>query len=88
VLAEEFGVSVDSIRRDLRDFDDRGKKVSAPRRRSPAAGATAASDSIGVRWWVAVARALAGRLQVRRRIVLDNGSTSTLVAQHLTGRNA
>ena len=36
---------------------------------------------------VAVARALAGRLQVRGGvIVLDNGSTSTLVAQHLTGR--
>ncbi len=89
VLAEEFGVSVDSIRRDLRDLDDRGlvqRVRGGAVRRLPAPTARERLQSVSA-GQVAVARALAGRLQVRGGvIVLDNGSTSTLVAQHLTGR--
>ena len=77
------------IRRDFRDLDDRGfvqRVRGGAVRRLPAPTARERLQSVSA-GQVAVARALAGRLQVRGGvIVLDNGSTSTLVAQQLSGR--
>jgi DeoR/GlpR family transcriptional regulator of sugar metabolism len=87
-LAEQFGVSVDSIRRDLRDLDHRGlvqRVRGGAVRRLPTAGQRLQAVTDGQ---LAVARALAERVQLCGGVVvLDNGSTAALVAQHLTGRD-
>jgi DeoR/GlpR family transcriptional regulator of sugar metabolism len=87
--AEHFGVSEDSIRRDLRHFDQLGlmKRVRGGAvRRVPGSSASArlAQATAG---HVACARALAERLQTHGRVVaLDNGSTAVWIAQHLVAR--
>lgn len=88
--AEQFGVSEDSIRRDLRHFDQlglvqrvRGGAVKRVASSSATERLMRASDE-----QVACARLLADRLQTHGRVVaLDNGSTSVWIAQQLAARD-
>lgn len=88
--ARRFGVSEDSIRRDLRHFDRLGlaqrvRGGAVPRATTATAAERLAAPS-GAQ--LACARAVAERLQVRGGVVvLDNGSTSVRIAEHLAPRD-
>ena len=88
--AKLFGVSEDSIRRDLRHFDGLGlvQRVRGGAVRRVAATSAAARLDVASDGHVGCARALADRLQTHGRVVaLDNGSSSVWIAQHLSARD-
>jgi DeoR/GlpR family transcriptional regulator of sugar metabolism len=85
-LASEFGVSEDTIRRDLRELAEAGllrRVYGGAVPRTPAAPTYAGRRSESVEAKSAIAATVAGLLRPGQLVFLDAGTTATAVATHL-----
>lgn len=85
-LSEEFGVSEDTIRRDLRELAQEGLLLrvhGGALPSSPAMGDFAAREEIRHEGKVAIGRAAAAMVHEGQVVILDGGTTSREIARHL-----
>jgi DeoR/GlpR family transcriptional regulator of sugar metabolism len=85
-LASEWGVSEDTIRRDLRELAARGRLQrvhGGALPASPADGDLRARESVSVREKVALGRTAAAMIQPGQVVILDGGTTAIQIARHL-----
>lgn len=85
-LSRSMGVSLDTVRRDLRELDDEGmlQRVhggALPRSRTPLL--YAARERIAPEAKEAIARTAARLIQDGQVVILDSGTTAAQVARHL-----
>jgi DeoR/GlpR family transcriptional regulator of sugar metabolism len=85
-LAGEWGVSEDTIRRDLRELAARGRLQRVHGGALPASLADSdlrVRESVSVREKVALGRTAAAMIQSGQVVILDGGTTAIQVARHL-----
>jgi DeoR/GlpR family transcriptional regulator of sugar metabolism len=85
-LASEWGVSEDTIRRDLRELAARGRLQrvhGGALPASPADGDLRARESVSVPEKVALGRTAAAMIQPGQVVILDGGTTAIQIARHL-----
>src|SRR5438105_510072 len=85
-LSVEFGVSEDTIRRDLRDMAQEGLLLrvhGGALPSSPAVADFAAREDIRNGGKVAIGRAAAAMIQAGQVVILDGGTTSREIARHI-----
>ena len=85
-LAGEWGVSEDTIRRDLRELAARGRLQRVHGGALPASladGNLQVRESVSVREKVALGRTAAALIQTGQVVILDGGTTAIQVARHL-----
>ena len=85
-LSKVLGVSLDTVRRDLRELDEEGllQRVhggALPRQRTPIR--YAAREQVAPAAKGAIARAAARMIREGQVVLLDSGTTAALVARHL-----
>jgi DeoR/GlpR family transcriptional regulator of sugar metabolism len=86
-LSRSLGVSLDTVRRDLRELDEEGliQRVhggALPRSRTPLG--YSARERVAPEAKEAIARAAARLIKDGQVVILDSGTTAALVARHLS----